>query len=179
MDHCPEQDPRRSFLKKVLATLFGTLAGLIPPVAGIAVILDPLRRKSAATESIRVASLDAIPADGVPRKFPVLASRTDAWTKSPNTPIGAVYIRRTGPSTVEVLNVVCPHAGCFVDFVPDRKGYFCPCHNSSFDPTGKINDPKSPSPRDLDTLEWEVRNGREVYVKFRNFRAGHKEKLPA
>ena len=64
----------------------------------------------------RVTTLDSIPNDGLPRKFPIIASRTDAWNKFPDAPIGAIYLRRTGEKKVEALNVVCPHAGCFVDF---------------------------------------------------------------
>ena len=59
-------------------------------------------------------------------------SRTDAWNKAPQTPIGAVYLRRAGEKTVQALNVVCPHAGCFVDYNPAANGYSCPCHNSTF-----------------------------------------------
>ena len=139
--------------------------------------LDPLRRKASKSDALRVTSLNALPADGVPRKFPVIATRTDAWNKFPNVPIGAVYLRRISENQVEAFNVVCPHAGCFVDFVPERKSYLCPCHDSTFAIDGKINDPKSPSPRGLDPLEAEIRDG-EVYVKFMNFRAGTAERIP-
>ena len=173
-----EPSTRRSFLKEGLSIALGTAAALVPAAAGLTVILDPLRQRAGGAEFIRVASLDAIPADGVPRKFPVLANKVDAWTKSPNVPVGAVYISRAGEKDLKVLNVVCPHAGCFVDFVAEKKGYFCPCHNSLFAVDGKIADPKSPSPRDMDTLEFELRGGKEVWVKFRNYQAGHKEKVP-
>ena len=42
---------------------------------------------------------------------------------------------------------------------------------------GTIADPKSPSPRAMDELEAEVRNG-EVWVRFQNFRKGSPEKIP-
>jgi len=174
----PPQPERRDFFKQALSVILGGVAGLVPAAAGLAVYLDPLRRKSQPGTTVRVTSLEALPNDGIPRKFPVLASRTDAWNKTPASPIGAVYIRRTGEQTLQVLNVVCPHAGCFVDYKPERSGYFCPCHNSSFTADGAINDPHSPSPRALDTLEYEIRNGREVWVKFQNYQAGHQEKLP-
>jgi menaquinol-cytochrome c reductase iron-sulfur subunit len=123
--------------------------------------------------------LESIPADGIPHKYPVLASRVDAWNRSPNSAIGAVYLRRTAEKKVEALNVVCPHAGCFVDFKPGTKSFFCPCHNSSFQLDGQIADPKSPSPRGMDALEVEVREGGEVWVKFQNFKSGHRERIPA
>jgi menaquinol-cytochrome c reductase iron-sulfur subunit len=176
--HAPENPDRRGFLTKALAAVIGGIVGLFPALAGLTVILDPLRRKTQASGLARVASLDALPNDGVPRKFRVVADRQDAWNKFNNVPVGAVYLRRTGEKTVEAYNVVCPHAGCFVDYMPERKSYLCPCHNSTFAVDGKMNDPKSPSPRGLDTLEVEVRDGGEIWVKFQNFQAGHKEKVP-
>jgi menaquinol-cytochrome c reductase iron-sulfur subunit len=41
-----------------------------------------------------------------------------------------------------------------------------------------VQDPKSPSPRGLDDLVVEIRNGTEVWVKFQNFRAGTHDKIP-
>ncbi len=170
--------PRRNFCKQTLAIVIGAIAGLIPAAAGLLVFFDPLRRKSKnAGGAIRIASLSALPKDSQPRKFAVIASRTDAWNKFPEVPIGAVYLRRTGEKTVEALNVVCPHAGCFVDFVPARTCFLCPCHNSTFALDGKINDPKSPSPRALDSLPVEIR-GEEIFVTFQNFRSGAAEKIP-
>jgi menaquinol-cytochrome c reductase iron-sulfur subunit len=172
------QPDRRDFLKKTVAGLLGSLLGLFPLGAGLAVFLDPLRRKAAASGAIRVTTLEAVPDDGVPRKFPVLATRVDAWNKFGETPIGAVYLRRTSDGKLNAFNVVCPHAGCFVDFLPERGRYLCPCHNSTFTVEGKIADLASPAPRGLDMLEVEVRNQKEVWVKFQNFQAGRAEKIP-
>ena len=99
--------------------------------------------------------------------------------KSYAAAIGAVYLRREKGKPVEALNVACPHAGCFVDYVAARHGYLCPCHNSTFALDGKINDPKSPSPRALDTLEVEIRGEGEIWVRFQNYRAGVSTKVPA
>ena|SRR5439155_4863803 len=170
---------RRDFFKKLLAGIIGTVLGLFPVGAGLTVFLDPLRRKSPTSGAIRVTTLQALPSDGVPRKFPVLATRVDAWNKFSQVPIGAIYLRRTSDNQLQAFNVVCPHAGCYVDFLPERGHYLCPCHNSTFTVAGKIDDPASPAPRGLDTLEVEVRNQKEVWVKFRNFQAGHAEKIPA
>ncbi|MHB8524352.1 MAG: QcrA and Rieske domain-containing protein [Limisphaerales bacterium] len=161
-----------------MSILLGGLAGLFPAAAGVFVFLDPLRRKSGASGFSRVASLETLPDDGLPRKFTVVADRTDAWNRFPQVPVGAVYLRRTGDKTIQAVNAVCPHAGCFVDFVAARNGYFCPCHNSSFTPDGRIDDPKSPSPRGLDALPVEIRDETEIWVKFQNFRAGQAEKVP-
>jgi menaquinol-cytochrome c reductase iron-sulfur subunit len=170
---------RRGFFKKSLAVVIGGVITLIPAAAGLMVLLDPLRRKATLnTDPVKVTTLAALPDDGVPRKFPVLADKVDAWNKYRDVPIGAVYLRRTSDGKIEALNVVCPHAGCFVDYSSDRNKFVCPCHNSSFALDGKIADPKSPSPRALDTLAVEVRNNNEVWVTFENFQAGRPDKVP-
>jgi menaquinol-cytochrome c reductase iron-sulfur subunit len=168
---------RRGFLKRFAAGVIGAVVGIVPLLSGLVVLLDPLRRKSAAGEFTYVAPLGAIPEDGTPRKFTILASRTDAWNKAPQTPVGAIYLRRTGPKTVSALNVVCPHAGCFVEFQGANKSYYCPCHRSAFALDGAIAS-ASPAKRGLDALEVEIRKDNEVWVKFQNFLAGTSDKIP-
>lgn len=171
---------RRRFLTKLLALVFGSVAGLVPVGAGLRVFTSPLTMRSngAQDNAVHVTNLELLPDDGVPRKFPVVADRRDAFSLYPHVPVGAVYLRRAKDQTVTALNVACPHAGCFVDYIPKNNRYFCPCHGSSFELTGAINDPASPSPRGMDALEVEVRNNSEVWVKFQNFEAGHKGKTP-
>lgn len=177
--HCHGPD-RRGFFKKLACHVFGGLLVLFPAAAGLAVWLDPVRRKSdTGGKLVRVAALSALPEDGVPRKFAIRASRVDAWNKSPEMAIGAVYLRRSKGEKPRAFNVVCPHAGCFVDYMESKTSFLCPCHNSTFALDGSINDPKSPSPRGLDELEVEVRNDSEIWVKYQNFRAGITEKIPA
>ena len=147
-------------------------------MAGLLVFFDPLRRSSKANLMAFVATMESLPEDGTPRKFRIIADRSDAWNRTPHVPIGAVYLRKTGEKSIRAFNVVCPHAGCFVDYKPEKKGYHCPCHNSTFALDGSVEDPKSPSPRGLDELEVEIRNGAEVWVKFQNFLAGRHEKTP-
>ena len=168
---------RREFISKAASVVIGGSLVVVPAVAGMCIFLDPLRRKSESGASVLVANFNSLPENGEPRKFSVLATRVDAWNRTPNVPVGAVYLQRVGEK-VRALNVVCPHAGCFVDYRPANNNYFCPCHNSSFALDGKIQDPKSPSPRGLDELPVEVRNGSEVWVTFQNFRAGVHEKIP-
>jgi menaquinol-cytochrome c reductase iron-sulfur subunit len=179
--NCPPTAPdRRGFIKKFLTGVFGVLAVLGPIGASIAVLLDPLRRKVDGTGTfVQVTTLTSIPEDGVPRKFPIVSSRVDAWNRSAASPVGAIYLRRIKGQPIQALNVVCPHAGCFVDYAPARNSYLCPCHNSTFALDGSINDPKSPSPRALDQLVVEIRNNNQVWVKFQNYRAGTTEQIPA
>jgi menaquinol-cytochrome c reductase iron-sulfur subunit len=173
---CPE---RRSFLKKIATVIFGGIAALIPASAGLAVFLDPLRRRAEQADFVRVTSIEALPADGIPRRFTIVSSHADAWNKYPEMAVGAVYLRRTEDGKLQALHVVCPHAGCFIDYLPVKQTFFCPCHNSAFGLDGSIADPRSPSPRPMDELVVEVRQQSEVWVKFQNFRTGQAQKIRA
>lgn len=181
----PASSPRRrGFLAGAIALVTGGIAYGVPALASLVSALNPLRQKSQAGQFLRLASLETLPDDGTPRKFPVILDRTDAWNRFPNEPVGAVFLRRLKgkvndkvEDTVEAIHVVCPHAGCFIVYDAAKNTYFCPCHNGSFDLTGKRLDESSPSPRDLDTLEVEIRNGTEVWVKFQNFQTGIPQKV--
>lgn len=179
LENGPEAEvpARRSFLAKVGAMFVGGLAAIVPVGAGLTALFDPLRRGGGDAGMVRVTRLSALPPDGSPRKFTVQSDRTDAWATYADTPVGAVYLRRAD-NRVVALNVVCPHAGCFVRLLPDEARFACPCHNSSFDLDGTVNDAASPAPRSMDALAVEIRNGNEIWVRFQNFLPGREEKRP-
>lgn len=166
---------RRTFFTKVAAVVIGGFVALVPAATGLAVFLDPLRKRSKDAAMLPVAPLGAVPDDGIPRQFPVVAEHIDAWTQS-QQPIGAVYLRRLpGQEKPECLSATCPHAGCFVAYDQPTDTFKCPCHNSSFAVDGAIIEP-SPSPRAMDTLESEISGG-EILVKYENFYTGKAEKI--
>lgn len=170
---------RRGFLTRFAAAAVGAIVALVPAAAGLAVFLDPLRRKNRLEGFLRVTSLSALPADGMPRQFPVMASRSDAWSGFPQDSLGAVYLVRDALDQVTCFNAVCPHAGCFVDFIFRAREFRCPCHDSAFELSGARVGADCPSPRDLDSLEVDkarLTQG-EVWVRFQNFRAGKAEKI--
>jgi Rieske Fe-S protein len=176
----PGTDTRRGFFAKLIAVVVGAGVYAAPIAIGMVAFLNPLRasrRQTGGEGFIRLASLDTLPADGTPRKVPVVMDRVDAWNRFVNEPVGAVYLRRAGEKTVEAIQVVCPHAGCYVDFDGEKREFYCPCHNGHFDLVGKRLDENSPSPRDLDTLDVEVRGEDEVWVRFQTFRTGTAEKI--
>lgn len=172
---------RRGFL----AGIIGGIVGIFPFAAGLFSFLNPLRSRNAAGDDkpgklVRIASLAALPDDGVPRQFPVIADRQDAWTRLPSEAIGAVYLRRqAGSDEVEAFNATCPHAGCFVAFNRSRDAFQCPCHDSAFAVDGKPT--FGPSPRGLDRLEAEVRESgeqKELWVRYVDYLTGVEEKIP-
>ena len=171
--------PRRGWIQRLLAGGLATVAGIIPFGAGLAVFLDPLRRRGTTGGFVKVTTLASVPPDGVPRRFMVLADQVNAWTRRANVRVGAVFLRRTSEKDVRAFNVTCPHAGCTVEHAAARGAFLCPCHDSTFALDGTVNDPRSPSPRGLDELEVEVRRDAEIWVRYQNFRIGVREKVAA
>ncbi|HWB13663.1 MAG TPA: Rieske 2Fe-2S domain-containing protein [Pirellulales bacterium] len=183
----PQQiDTAGATRRGILATLIGLVAGTFPFAAGVFTFANPLRKRKEAGAGdepgrlVRITTLAALPDDGVPRQFPVIADRQDAWTRYPNEAIGAVYLRRqAGSSEVECFNATCPHAGCFVAFNRTRNVYQCPCHDSAFKVDGQFE--FGPSPRDLDKLDAEVRQSdeqQEIWVRYVDYLSGIQEKIP-
>lgn len=176
-----EPDDRRGFLVRMMAVVIGGLVTIFPFAAGLLVFADPWRRQASGARLVKVATLDDVPDDGVPRRFSVSENQVDAWNYYPNQPVGAIYLRRIkGHATPEALQATCPHAGCMVDFANSAHVFKCPCHNSSFQPDGQIIQP-SPAPRPMDTLVCKVidRAGvKEVWVEFQNFYTGSADKIP-
>lgn len=171
-------ETRRDFTTKFLAGLCGALVMFVPLVSGLLFVLDPLRRKKTGGDGeafLFVTSIDAIPEDGTPARFPVIRDLVNAWNMYPKQPVGGVYLRRIGDQIL-AFNQVCPHLGCAVDYRKSTNKFYCPCHASEFTLEGEKTNVVPP--RDLDSLETEIRNGNEVWIKFQNFRGATSEKVP-
>jgi menaquinol-cytochrome c reductase iron-sulfur subunit len=177
-------EPRRNFAAKVLAVLVGAIITVVPFIPALGMFLDPILRKKRtvgptgdavdADGFIQVGTLHQLE-EGVPLQVPVVADLQNFWNRFPQTPIGAVFLMKQGEE-VKGFNARCPHLGCTVNYRPSEGIFLCPCHDSSFNTDGTRNN--DIPPRDLDTLEVQVRNGEEVWVKFQNFRVGVHEKTP-
>jgi Rieske Fe-S protein len=179
---------RRSFLSTCGAIGAGTLVAAFPFAAGWGVVTAPGRgRKSSSDDGdndgfVRVCPLDAVPADGTPQPFPVVADVVDAWTRAPNQRIGEVFLSRSdkdGKPHVLALTAACPHLGCAVEFSGTNGQYECPCHASGFAKDGKKL--FGPSLRGLDELDVKLEgegSATEVWVRFERFRAGVAERIP-
>lgn len=71
-----------------------------------------------------------------------LASFKAGASMTYRAPSGAsVVIARRGDRGTEAdfiaLSSTCPHLGCQVQWEIAKNRFFCPCHNGTFDPTGK------------------------------------------
>ena len=192
---------RRNFFWELTAVVAGAIVGVVPMLVGLyTFLLTPFRKKQlplnyetgtgegAGANEYFVAPLDAIPADGMPRRFEIVADRVDAWNFIPHRPIGAIFLSRQqgdGPSPqVVAFHATCPHAGCTVAFSVDSDAFLCPCHNSSFSKDGEKMDlagRSNPSPRGLDKLQVnqeKLSSDGEVWVEYVNYYTGRKEMKP-
>lgn len=182
-------ESRRGFLAWLLGLPAAGLAVLTPLVTGLIAFLNPLRQKAQAGQAVRLATLDTLPQDGTPVKASVVLDQVDAWNRLPNQPVGAVFLRRTGPTEVAALNVICPHAGGSIEYREQldpatnqkTRKFFCPLHGANFHLSGQRADALSPSPRDMDPLEVDpgkLQQTGEVWVHFQNFQTGVSDRVP-
>ena len=177
----PDQPDRRGFIKGA-SCVIGAAIGAVPMAAGVRVVLDPLshREKESGGEAefIRLAELTELPG-GEPKKYAIVEDKSDKWSRYKDVPVGAVYLLKKkvgeGKDAVIAYNTVCPHLGCFVDYRKNEQDFFCPCHDSQFTLDGELT--KGVSPRGMDKLKVDIRNGSEVWVKFRRFKSNTKDKI--
>ena len=172
----PPAGDRREFLKSAACVALGGTCLLAPAATGVYVLLAPLGKKISDGAWVPLTKIEALAVGAGPRLFQVFVERTDAWTRHPRSAVGAVFLERLDEKTVRAFQSACPHLGCAVEWRGEDRHFFCPCHNSAFERDGAIIAP-SPAARGLDTLEVEIREG-EVWVQFRDFKAGKKEKVP-
>ncbi len=70
---------------------------------------------------------------------------------------------------------ICPHNGG-TNFDAEKNRYASPVHGAKFDVQDRRPDAPSVSPSDVDSLEFEIREG-EVWVKFGKFHDGTSQKV--
>ncbi len=175
-----DSEDRREFLGRVSALFSAAIGGAVA-VPAIGTLVHPLTNETvrfAAGES-RLGPIERF-AVGAPKKVSIRADRRDAWQTTPDVTIGSVWVvRRDEAEAFSVLSTICPHLGCAVNH--DDDGFHCPCHNSRFAADGaRVEDdgPANPSPRDMDVLAHEVRDG-VLYCTYVRFKPGLEEQVRA
>ncbi|MDR3183420.1 MAG: Rieske (2Fe-2S) protein [Planctomycetaceae bacterium] len=169
---------RRDFLKIAVGSGIGVCAVGAPICAAARLVTAPVFAESAAGKFYTVAALDTL--SETPQKFFITDDKEDAWMKMPNQKIGSLFLRKSGDE-VQAFHSLCPHAGCMIQSGVKKNPktgseeplFYCPCHAAHFGLDGKRLD--GVSPRDMDTLETKVENGK-VLVKFQNFAFGTAKK---
>ncbi len=167
---------RRGFFVRIAALVISGLVGLVPLAVGLVTFLDPLRREGTGGRWFRVGSLSSLE-PGAPERVTILGDRRNAWTEYRQEPVGAVFlVAEPDGKSVKAFNATCPHAGCAVDFQPAKECFLCPCHTSKFNLAGQAI--SAVPPRDMDSLECQIRDGGEIWVKYEDFLTGTAHKIP-
>ncbi len=167
----PKTD-RHSALKVIAITGGAVSAGALA-VPTVRFLVAPAAGGAGAGRWIKAVALESL-REGEPKRVALVADRHDAWTLEKQVELGAAWLVREGDS-VKAWTVTCPHLGCAVDRSATGPGFYCPCHDSAFDPLGRRL--SGPSPRDLDELATRVEDG-VVAVEFQRFRQGTPDKTP-
>jgi menaquinol-cytochrome c reductase iron-sulfur subunit len=145
------------------AATLGPIARFLGDPAGRVTVTSP-------TTPLDVGDAGLVRVGGPPVRVDVVAPLVrDGWSSAQQVVLGAAWLRRTGPETVEALSAVCPHLGCAVAWDGEHQRYVCPCHKSLFGPDGGLLEGESP--RGLDPLPIEVKGGR-LQLTWQRFRIG-------
>ena len=133
--------PRRSFLSRVLAVLGGLAVLETGWIA--ASFLGPRKRRETGQEQVGI----------------VVAGPVDRFEPNSVTAFreGKFYLARLDGGAFLAMYRKCTHLGCTVPWIPDEQRFACPCHASAFDIRGDVL--SAPAPRALDLFPVRVENG--------------------
>ena len=178
MGNGPDSDDRRNFLRisviggiAVITGGVGAASAFIPPKLGESVGEGP-------QPLVPMLKLGALAKDK-PLKLQISLSARDGWRLRTREQL--VYIVRIADgedaAAFKVLNPICSHAGCTIDYHEKDKQFVCPCHGAEFKSDGTKT--KGPAPRDMDPLEARIadHNGQPwLFVSWQDFVIGTEER---
>ena len=148
---------RRDFMKAVIAAISGAI-GVAIGLPAIAYVVGPALQKET-DEWIRLGSVNKVEVN-FPALFKTVIEKQTGWINAEEE--FSVYVLTTNGREFIVISNICTHLGCKVRWIPDRDGFFCPCHNGVFAKDGSVV--SGPPPRSLDRFESKVEDG-VLFVK--------------
>ena len=174
-EHEQEGETRRDFMQLLAAAFggFGTVAALLPMINS----LNP------AKDTLALASIEVNISD-----IPKGQSRTVMWRGKPvfikhrteeeiaaanDVDVQSLSDKQTDEERVQkpewlVAVGVCTHLGCVptgqktTESRGDYDGWFCPCHGSHYDTSGRIR--KGPAPKNLEVPPYEFINDTTIKI---------------
>ncbi len=163
---------RRGFLK-ILAGLMGGTLAVAAAVPVLGTVLTPLLRRKEDDGNLIRACPEKDLIVGLPKRVELVATVVDGWTRAVGV-VGAAWLLKDAGGKVTALSSICPHSGCSINKDTKTKdAYSCPCHASLFTYDGTPTE--GPSPRSMDPLPIEVRDG-AVWVKWVRYKIGVKDR---
>jgi len=165
----PAELGRRKFLARACGILGASLAVVIASPL-VASLVGTIYRRSKLLFS-KTPGFPGAP-EGQPIKLTFTELTTDAYLRTETSE--EVWVVKHSPAEATVFSSICPHLGCGYTWHAGMEKFICPCHNSVFSITGKVE--SGPSPRPLDTLAHKIEGG-ELAVQWERFETGIPEKV--
>ena len=142
---------RRQFFNRILTGVGGVIGvGVGVPLAGFG-ILPALEEE--ALEWARLGPVEMF-VTGEPKLVPFTHVVPKPWPEEPVR--HAVYVLKRAETDFAVYDIRCTHVGCPVNWNPQAKRFFSPCHGGVFDIEGRVQ--AGPPPRPLDRYEVKIEN---------------------
>ncbi len=154
---------RRSFLGVMLG-LVSAFIGALLAIPVLRYLFYPLTAKANSSDWSAAGSSSEAAASLAPLSRKLEMKQKDGWRETDSTPM--VYLIKKG-NEIQALSAICPHLGCTVPWIAERKEFVCPCHVAVFGPDGSYR--SGPARRGMDILETKTTNG-QVMVKYQTFR---------
>jgi menaquinol-cytochrome c reductase iron-sulfur subunit len=143
---------RRDFMKITIAGIGGVIAAAIG-IPAIAYIVGPALKDKTA-DWIKLGAVNKVELN-TPTLFKTTVQTQTGWVSSEEEFSG--YVMTENGQDFIVMSNVCTHLGCRVRWIPDKEGFYCPCHNGVFAKDGTVV--SGPPPRPLDRFEVKIEDG--------------------
>lgn len=155
---------RRDFFARAIAGIAGMIGlGLSIPLLGYAILPAFRRYEEPWAEAGPLDKLEV----NRPKEFEVVRSVSSGWMTTNS--VRSIWAFRSPEGEIIVYSPICPHLGCGYRWEDDKQRFFCPCHNSVFDLSGRVI--AGPAPRPLDTLPAKIEQG-QLFIIYKEFKAG-------
>ncbi len=152
-----KQFGRRNFMKAAIAGI-GGLIGAALGLPAIPYIMGPALQKES-DNWIQLGSISKVELN-IPTLFKKTIETQTGWINTEEEI--SVYVLTSNGQDYVVMSNVCTHLGCRVRWIPEKDGFFCPCHNGVFSKDGTVV--AGPPPRPLDRFESKVEDG-VIFIK--------------
>ncbi|MCC2669044.1 MAG: Rieske (2Fe-2S) domain protein [Armatimonadetes bacterium] len=155
-----EPEDTRDSSRRDFLVVTAVCAGVVGALAGVPILRllgAPLERGASGEQWVSLGATDQFGEDR--REVVYSYEHQDGWYNATRTK--RVVVGKEGGEFV-VFSTVCTHTGCAVNWKPEEKVFFCPCHGGVFNADGTVKDGPPPAP--LPRLVSRVQNG-ELQVK--------------
>jgi len=152
-----KQFGRRNFMKAAIAGI-GGLIGAALGLPAIPYIMGPALQKES-DNWLQLGSVSKVELN-IPTLFKKTIETQTGWINTEEEI--SVYVLTSNGQDYVVMSNVCTHLGCRVRWIPEKDGFFCPCHNGVFSKDGTVV--AGPPPRPLDRFESKVEDG-VIFIK--------------